>query len=127
MIDDKDFDCGPSIGLDRQFSVQHLQHQNVLRRHTPLELVELIETRELDQGNGLCSRLKERLQRFPEQALDDIALIEDIILKGGGIGLSTSPYVCILADIYWHAAALLLQSYGCDHVNDFEERISQSD
>ncbi|NVJ96649.1 MAG: hypothetical protein HWE25_00765 [Alphaproteobacteria bacterium] len=65
----------------------------------------------------MARKLGRRLKTFENRCQTDRNLLEAIIMDGHWEGLGASPYHSQLADVYWQAAALLVEQYGVDHVN----------
>lgn len=116
MISDYMFDCGPRIGRVRLYSIKHLRVQNPLRQASSRELSEYLKS--YNNKGRLLIALTVRLESFDQKSPDDIDLIEKLVLTGSGAGWAASPYHSFLLDVYWQAAALLIESYGCEHVNE---------
>jgi|GEM_PF-5457259 len=120
MLKDTNYDFGPSIGELKMYSVSHLRSQNPLREHSPEQLVDLL-TQEKYSEVSLAQRLASRLKDFKQSTSADRRLLEAIIMEGHGQGLASSPAYSEITDIYWQAAALLLEQYGVDHVNELTQ------
>lgn len=117
MFKETNYDFGPGIGILKMYSIQHLRCQNPLRKHTPEQLCILLDRNEYS-GISLAQTLTARLKNFSRKCLSDRKLIEAIVMDGHWRGLGASPIYSQISDIYWQAAALLLEQYKVGHVNE---------
>lgn len=120
MLKDTDYDFGPGIGPLKMYSLHHLRCQNPLRHHTPEQLSMLLDRDEFNDI-PLAQKLTVRLENFPQKTATDRKLLEAIIMDGHWRGLGASPSYSQISDIYWQAAALLLEQYGVEHVNELTQ------
>jgi hypothetical protein len=103
------------------FSIAHLRRHNMLRNRSPSQICKLL-AQEKYEANRLAQRLSKRLKKLEKPRSTDRELVETIILDGNWRGLGSSPYHSELADIYWQAAALILEQYDVKYVNELNTR-----